>query len=400
MGEFAQTNYNNAITRDNLLSMLYLRLELARQLLSDDGVFFCSIDDRNQAHVKLLFDEIFSEENFIGDFIRKTKSTTNDAKTGVNYQHEFLLCYAKNSENVNLLGGEKDLSKYKNPDNDPNGAWVSDNPSAKSGNMKTGYFAVVNPYTGKTDYPPKGMFWRFSQNTLQDHINAGRICFKKDHKDNERGFIFKRYLKDLATTQKMFDSLAFVDNDYMNQAATKELKELDLVENFAYPKGVEFLKKIIEHSTNEDSIILDFFAGSGTTGHAVLALNREDGGNRKFILCQNNEKTAQTPNGIAYDVTAKRLKRVMTGECYDGTKPEAWLKKHELYGGGLEVYEIGEVSSFEATEGKTPFEVIDETLYGKEKFETIKEKIEWVCTNFEKTQKYLEKSDHNQECED
>ena len=85
----------------------------------------------------------------------------------------------------------------------------------------------------------------------------------------------------------------------------------------------------------------------------------------------------------------------MTGECYDGTKPEAWLKKNEPYGGRLEVYEIGEVSSFEATKGNTPFEVIDETLYGKEKFETIKEKIEWVCTNFEKTQKYLEESDLN-----
>ncbi|MBO7715293.1 MAG: site-specific DNA-methyltransferase [Methanobrevibacter sp.] len=340
--KYAKTNYNNKIKRNNLLDMLRIRLVLARQLLSEDGVLFCSIDDRNQAHVKLLFDEIFGEENFIGDFIRKTKSTTNDAKTGVNYQHEFLLCYAKNSENVNLLGGEKDLSKYKNPDNDPNGAWVIADPSAKSGNMKTGYFAVVNPYTGKTDYPPKGMFWRFSQNTLQDHINAGRICFKKDHKDDERGFIYKRYLKDLATTQKMFDSLVFVDNAYMNQAATKELKELDLVENFAYPKGVEFLKKIIEHSTNEDSIILDFFAGSGTTGEAVLALNRQDGGNRKFILCQNNEKTDTTPNGIAYDVTAKRLKRVMTGECYDGTKPEAWLKKNEPYGGALDVLEYVE----------------------------------------------------------
>lgn len=340
--KYALTTYNNKIKRQDLLEMLRIRLILARELLSDDGVFFCSIDDRNQAYVKCLFDEIFGEENFIADFIRKTKSTTNDAKTGVNYQHEFLLCYAKNSENVNLLGGEKDLSKYKNPDNDPNGAWVIADPSAKSGNMKTGYFAVVNPYTGKTDYPPKGMFWRFSQNTLQDHINAGRICFKKDHKDNERGFIYKRYLKDLTTTQKMFDSLVFVDNAYMNQAATKELKELDLVENFAYPKGVEFLKKIIEHSTNEDSIILDFFAGSGTTGHAVLELNREDGGHRKFILCQNNEKTATTPNGIAYDVTAKRLKRVMTGECYDGTKPEAWLKKHEPYGGAVDVLEYVE----------------------------------------------------------
>ena len=400
MGEFAKTHYNNAITRDNLLSMLYPRLFLARELLTDDGVIFCSIDDRNQAHVKLLFDDIFGEENFVADFIRKTKSTTNDAKTGVNYQHEFLLCFARNKEQVSLLGGEKDLSNYKNPDNDPNGAWVIADPSAKSGNAATGWFLVKNPYTGKEDYPPEGMFWRFSKNTIQKHIEEGRICFKKDHKPNERGFIFKRYLKDLQTTQSMFDSLAFVDNAYMNQVATKELKELGLVESFSYPKGVEFIKKILLHSTDSDSIVLDFFAGSGTTGHAVLALNREDGGNRKFILCQLNEKTETTPNGIAYDVTAKRLKRIMTGECYDGTKPEKWLEENEPYGGSLEVYDIGSVANFETTAGQTPFEVIDETLYGKEKFSTVKEKIEWVCSNFEKTQKYLEESDLNKGCGD
>ena len=108
---------------------------------------------------------------------------------------------------------------------------------------------------------------------------------------------------------------------------------------FDTPKPVSLIKHIIKISTQPDNIVLDFFAGSGTTGHAVLELNREDGGNRKFILCQNNEKTYTTPNGIAYDVTAKRLKRVMTGECYDGTKPEAWLKKNNPYGGALDVYD-------------------------------------------------------------
>lgn len=249
LGDFAPTNYNNAITRDNLLSMLKPRLELAKMLLRDDGVIFCSIDDRNQAYLKCLFDDIFGERNFVADFIRKTKSTTNDAKTGLNYQHEFLLCYAKKKDEVNLLGGQKDLSKYQNPDNDPNGRWVSDNPSTKSGDMKTGYFAVKNPYTGKEDYPPEGRFWLFSQNTLQKHIDEGRICFKKEHRDDERGFIYKRYLKDLQTEQRTFDSLKFVDNAYMNQVATKEAKDLDFVEHFAYPKPVEFIKEILMHST-------------------------------------------------------------------------------------------------------------------------------------------------------
>lgn len=232
------------------LAFMLPRLKLARDLLKDDGVIFISIDDNEQANLKILCDEIFGEENFVGDFIRKTKSTTNDAKTGLNYQHEFLLCYAKDRASVNLLGGEKDLSKYQNPDNDPNGAWVSSDPTAKSGDMKTGYFAVKNPYTGKVDYPTNGRFWRFSQNTMQKHIDEGHICFKKEHKDNERGFIYKRYLKDLKTTLRTFDSLKFTDNKFMNQAATKELLALGLGEYFTYPKSVNFIKEITKHATN------------------------------------------------------------------------------------------------------------------------------------------------------
>ncbi|WP_131157336.1 site-specific DNA-methyltransferase [Helicobacter pylori] len=312
------------------LSFMYPRLLLAKDLLKEDGVIFISIDDNEAAQLKLLCDEIFGEGNFVADFIRKTKSTTNDAKTGVNYQHEFLLCYAKNKEFVNLLGGEKNLENYKNPDNDPNGAWINDNPSAKSGNVKTGYFGVTNPYTNKVDYPPVGMFWRFSQNTLQKHIDEGRICFKKKHKENERGFIYKRYLKDLKTTQKTFDSLIFSDNAFMNQTATKELLSLGMGEYFTYPKGVEFMKKIILHSTtpNSNDIILDFFAGSGTTAHAVLESNKNDyqklsegGGGlfnglnaafkeRRFILVQLDEKIDPKKNKSAHDFCLNTLKSI------------------------------------------------------------------------------------------
>ncbi len=309
------------------LSFMYPRLLLAKDLLKQDGVIFISIDDNECAQLKLLCDEIFGEGNFVADFIRKTKSTTNDAKTGVNYQHEFLLCYAKNKEFVNLLGGEKNLENYKNPDNDPNGAWINDNPSAKSGNMKTGYFGVTNPYTNKVDYPPVGRFWLFSQNTIQKHIDEGRICFKKKHKDNERGFIYKRYLKDLKITKKTFDSLIFSDNCYMNQAATKELLSLELAEYFSYPKGVDFMAKIVEHATEKGDIILDFFAGSGTTAHAVLESNksdyqklseREGGGlfnglnaafkERRFILVQLDEKIDPKKNKSAYDFCLNTLK--------------------------------------------------------------------------------------------
>ncbi|HDZ5047649.1 TPA: site-specific DNA-methyltransferase [Campylobacter jejuni] len=291
------------------LGFMLPRLKLARDLLREDGVIFISIDDNEQANLKILCDEIFGEENFVADFIRKTKSTTNDAKVGLNYQHEFLLCYAKDKNFVNLFGGQKDLSKYKNPDNDPNGAWVSSDPTAKSGDIKTGYFAVKNPYTNREDYPTNGRYWRFSQKTMQKHIDEGHICFKKKYKENERGFIYKRYLKELKTTLKTFDSLRFVDNKFMNQNATKELLALGLGEYFTYPKSVDFIKEIINHATNDNSdYILDFFAGSGTTAQAVIELNAEDNGNRKFILVQLDEPINEEKSKIAYDFCKNELK--------------------------------------------------------------------------------------------
>ncbi len=300
-------NTQGSGTHSGWLSFMLPRLKLARDLLKEDGVIFISIDDNECANLKILCDEIFGEGNFVADFIRKTKSTTNDAKTSVNYQHEFLLCYAKNKEFVNLLGGEKNLENYKNPDNDPNGAWVGADPS-KAGYAKMQYYPITNPYTGKVDYPPKGRSWIPTKNTLQKHIDEGRICFKKKHKDNERGFIYKRYLKDLKTTKRTFDSLIFSDNCYMNQTATKELLSLGMGEYFPYPKGVEFMKKIILHSTstNEGDIILDFFAGSGTTAHAVMELNAEDKGNREFILVQIDEEIKEDES--AYDFCKKELK--------------------------------------------------------------------------------------------
>lgn len=316
---FRENRKENGHFHSNWLNMMLSRLILARDLLREDGVIFVSIDDNEQANLKLLMDEVFGEENFVGDFIRKTKSTTNDSKTGVNYQHEFLLCYAKQKEKISLLGGEKDLTIYSNPDNDPNGEWASSDPSAKSGKMESNYFSVKNPYTGKDDYPPSGRFWAFSKNTINQHIQKGTICFKKEHKENERGFIYKRYLKNLKTNYKVFDSLFFTDNSYMNQSFTKELKELDLEKYFTYPKGSNFLKKIIEHSTSSDSsdIILDFFAGSGTIAQAVIEMNEEDGGNRRYICVQLpeviEEKTEAYKAGYRtiFDITKARIDKVI-----------------------------------------------------------------------------------------
>jgi adenine-specific DNA-methyltransferase len=195
--------------------------------------------------------------------------------------------------------------------------------------------------------------------------------------------------------EKPYTTLSFLENEFSNDNAKKELDRVfvngeDLFKN---PKPSVLIEDIVKMvCSNPDAIILDFFAGSGTTGHAVLDLNKDEG-NRTFILCQLNETTPTTPNGIAYDVTAKRLKRIMTGECYDGTKDFKWIKENQPYGGNLDVYDLATVANFADTDGKTPFEVIDETLYGQEKFQTLREKVEWVCGNFSNAQKNVENDD-------
>ncbi len=386
MGEFAATNYNNAITRDNLLSMLYPRLQLAKQLLSDDGVIFCSIDDKNQAYVKCLFDEVMGEENFIGEYIWFKKLTGGYDNKNINIQHEYIFVYSKRYS-PELLAKDKDIeTKYTLEDEDGKKfKWDSLWNVGGLTYSKSLDYPIIAP-DGSEIWPigEKGKsFWLWSKEKVQ--AERDKLLFKRD----KSGY-WKVYKRIYASDAVVSGSMLKPEVVKGNTNSSAELKSIFGTKLFDYAKPTELIKYLIDRINKPTSLILDFFAGSGTTGHAVLDLNKQDGGNRTFILCQLNEKTETTPNGIAYDVTSKRLKRIMTGECYDGTKDFKWLEKNEPYGGNLDVYEIGSVSNFEWAEGKTPFDVIDEKLYGKEKFATVREKIEWVCGNFDKTQKYLE----------
>ena len=413
MGEFAKTNYENAITRDNLLSMLYPRLVLAKQLLSDNGVIFCSIDDKNQAYVKCLFDEVFGEASFIFNVPRQTikggKTTTTIYKN-----HDYVLAYSLNHE-IQLELLDTDTSSYDLEDEfvESRGKYkISQTLDYNSLSYSENMDYILN-FEGKK-YVAGGNFeerekrisgnhakqdwtWRWSESDISWAIQnkllvlkGNRIYSKTYEKCRKRtGYAELDYFD---KKQQAYSSLMYVGNEFSNNIGKKDLESIINGSNslFKNPKPLSLIKALIELvCSNEDALIMDFFAGSGTTGHAVLDMN-EDGGNRTFILCQLNEKTETTPNGIAYDVTAKRLKRIMTGECYDGTNDFEWIKKNKPYGGNLDVYEIESVANFEAAEGKTPFDVIDETLYGKEKFATLKEKVDWVCGNFANTQKKLE----------
>lgn len=288
------------------LTFMYPRLYVARNLLKKDGVIFVSIDENEYAQLKLLMDETFGEENYIGDFIRKTKSMTGDKSSGFNMQHEYLLCYGKISDNVILQGEYKDYNNYANPDNDPNGEWTPADPTAKSGGESL-YFPIKNPYTGKIDYPSKGRFWAFSKETLEEYIQTGRIVFKKTHGEKERGFIFKRYKKELKSDRNSVNSLFATKNIYMNQMGTKELRELFNEEIFNNPKPTCFIKQLLFFSMGKDDVVLDFFAGSGTTGDAIMQLNAEDGGDRKYILIQLPEPIDPKRNKTAYEFVKNEL---------------------------------------------------------------------------------------------
>lgn len=158
------------------LSFMYKRLTIAEKLLNPKAsAIFISIDENECHNLKILCDEIFGENNYIGDFIRKTKSSTNDADNFFNQQHEYCLIYKKG--NFKFKGLEKKLDGYKNLDNDPNGNWKSSDPSAKSGGEST-YFPIKNPITGQIDYPPTGRYWAFSKKSLEKYIQTGKIKFK------------------------------------------------------------------------------------------------------------------------------------------------------------------------------------------------------------------------------
>ena len=394
MGEFAETNYDNAITRDNLLSMLYPRLYLAKQLLSDSGVIFCSIDDKNQAYVKGLFDEVFGESNFTATFPWRKRTAKSDVPFGISQDYESVLCYAKSQGfKASIEGKER---KYYETADLPNRPWrIHDltKQTSKEERPKS-FFDIINPKTN-IKYPANpNRTWAITIDTFDKYYSENRIVFPGDYDFLSISKPVFRYFKDddMKKAGDNFGQIAvstkFPDNIGMSQDGTKEMKELFGNIPFAFPKPISLIKFLLKIASNEDSIILDFFAGSGTTGQAVLELNKEDNGNRQFILVTNNEITDTTPNGIAVDVTSKRLKRVMTGKCYDGTSDFEWAKKNKPLGDNLEVLEIAEVPNFEHLEGKTPFDVIDETLYGKEKL-SVREKVEWVCDNFEITQKKL-----------
>jgi len=267
----------------NWLNMMYPRLRLAANLLRDDGVIFISIDDNEITNLRKICDEVFGEENFVAQLIWHSRQNKDNRNiSGVSVDHEYVICYTKQFEQRVFYGTERKVNQYTNPDNDPRGPWTSANMVglATADARPNLHYDLIDPNTGiNYGCPAKG--WRYDKNTMKKLIDDGRILWPEVPEGRPRK---KAFLGELSDNLPGFSSL--IEEGIYTNTATKEITALFNGHWFDFPKPSALLKQLILQVTDKDDIILDFFSGSATTAHAVMQLNTEDGGNRRFILVQ------------------------------------------------------------------------------------------------------------------
>ena len=282
---FKNTDTNGRFHSD-WCSMIYSRLMLARNLLAEDGVIFISIDDNEQENLKKISDEVFGAQNFVAQMVWQ-KRTSPDARRIISAGHEYVLVYAKKIENghelLNPLPFDAaDYERYKNPDNDPNGPWISTDCTAQAGHgTKDQFYDMVTP-AGRVVKLQSGLCWRYTKKRMDEEIAAGHIWFGMDGQGVPRK---KTYLAD-RKGKTMWTWWPNIEVGH-TQEATKEISTLLGQSSIMdFPKPVRLMKRIVQIASDKDSVILDFFSGSATTAHAIMQLNAEDGGHRKFIMVQ------------------------------------------------------------------------------------------------------------------
>ncbi|MBQ0099709.1 MAG: site-specific DNA-methyltransferase [Firmicutes bacterium] len=286
------------------LSFMKARLEIAHRLLSDKGVIFISIDDKEQAQLKILCDSIFGEENF-ESFIWKKKGGAGNTEKIIGCLTEYIVCYFKKKK-AGIFNYRQITRIYKYTDK--NGQYNLEGiEKTNSGIYKrpTMLFDIIDPKTNRHFSPTKGMRWTVGEKNIQEMIKNNQIFF--DYKKN-KVYRIKRE-KDYEETNNVYYNL-MIDCGSLTTAKTEIETVLGNRELFDTPKPIDLIIELLKIGSKKDTKLLDFFAGSGTTGHAVMKLNAEDGGNRKFILCTYNE------NNICREVTYERIKRVIDKENY------------------------------------------------------------------------------------
>ncbi|MFD2552392.1 site-specific DNA-methyltransferase [Bizionia sediminis] len=320
LGQVVGKESEDLSRHDKWLCMMYPRLKLLHKLLADDGAIFISLDDNEQANLKLICDEIFGIGNFVGDIIwQHSIQGKNDAKK-ISLHHNHTFVYCKKDFQIGRLKRTDEHNKaYSNPDNDPNGKWRSGD--VRSPNLRENLiYDIITPSGKKIKAPDIG--WRWSKELIAKKIKTGEIIFN----DDETKITRKIYLNQ--QQGRVVESIWFGKDVGTTRDANKLLKTIfDNDVPFDTPKPIELIERVLEISTDKNSIILDSFAGSGTTAHSILNLNQQDGGNRKFILVEMED--------YANTITAERVKRVINGYG-EGSKAI------EGTGGDFTYYELGE----------------------------------------------------------
>lgn len=305
---------------------MYPRLQLLKELLRDDGAIFVSIDDNEVAHLRLVMDEVFGEENFVATIIWHKMDSPKNTAILFSEDHDYIVVYAKSVANwsPNLIErNEKMKARYKNPDNDPRGPWLLSDLAARNP-YSEGLYKIKTPSGKVIPGPPAGSYWRVSRDKFDQLDRDKRIWWGKG--DVRPGI--KRFLSEVkegVVPQTIWSWQDVGSTRNAKQDLSQLLDKQSGEDIFTTPKPVELLSRIAHISADDDSIILDSFAGSGTTAHAVLELNKKDGGTRQFILVQQAFDTKENEKekfNICQKITAERIRRVLNGYTYADQKGE------------------------------------------------------------------------------
>jgi len=308
---------------DKWLCMMMPRLKLLRECLTDDGVIAVSCDDNEGQHLRLLMDEVFGEECFLGQIVWKTRNTDNRLKSNISEDHEYVLLYGRSDRAV-ARGRKIDRSDFQNPDKEPRGPYVTDPLTGKATAKARPnlHYNMVNPDTGDVYKPDPARGWITDEAGFKQLLADKRIWWPENSlTGNPRK---KRFLSE--TKERMPFSTFW--SDLKGQSGADEVDDIMGRRVFAFPKSLEFMTRVLDYLCDEDAVVLDAFGGTGTTAHAALALNKLDGGKRRFILVEGEE--------FADDLTAERIRRIVKG--VPKGKDEA-LKKG--LGGSFTFVEVG-----------------------------------------------------------
>ena len=312
-GMFRRNSRENGQYHSNWLNMMMPRLYLAKNLLQEDGVIFISIDDNEVHNLRLLMNEIFGEENFVGELIWKSRQNKDNRNiTGLSIDHEYVLCYSKYNDGRKLNGSERKTEQYANPDNDSRGDWVSGNMVGLLGEdlRPNCHYDLINPETGINYGKPK-LGWRYDKKTMSRLIEEKRIIWPDSKDGRPRRKVF---LNELNSELPNFTSI--IGEKTYTRDGTKEIDELFNSKYFDFPKPTTLIGELIKQGTDcrGNDIILDFFAGSATTAHAVMQLNK-DGGNRKYICvqmpepCEEKSEAYKAGYNTIADIAKERIRR-------------------------------------------------------------------------------------------